>query len=346
MNSATTELTRRLIATLFVGIAVTTLGCGRGSKGESDAQLMNVSFDASRPFYSAYNKVFVERYEREHKRHISIKQTHGGSGKQARAVIDGLEADVVTLALAQDVDALVEKAQLVNADWRARLPNSASPFTSTIVFLVRQGNPKHISDFSDLARPDIAVITPNPKTSGGARLAYLAAWTYALKQPGGTSDTARAFVRTLYSHVPVMDSGARAALTTFLERNMGDVLLAWENEALLAVNELAKNKVQVVSPALSILAEPPVAIVDRVAGKRRTTEIAEAYLNGLWQSEAQELAARNYFRPRDPTVLEKYRANFPDIALFRVEEVFESWQEVQKTHFAEGGIFDQITAKR
>lgn len=306
---------------------------------------MNVSFDASRPFYAAYNEHFERRYFQEHKRKVKIKQTHGGSGKQARAVIDGLQADVVTLALSQDIDALNEKAMLVDKAWQSRLPNGSSPFTSTIVLLVRHGNPKQIHDFSDLARPDVSVITPNPKTSGGARLGYLAAWAYARRQPGGSDESARAFVKSVFSHVPVMDSGARGALTTFLERNIGDVLIAWENEAIFASREMGRGKVEVVTPTVSILAEPPVSVVDAVTAKHQTQGLAEAYLKGLWEPEAQMLAVKSHFRPRDPTLLAQNRSQFPELTLVSVQEAFGGWANAQKTHFAEGGVFDQMIAK-
>jgi sulfate/thiosulfate-binding protein len=264
------------------------------------------------------------------------------SGKQARAMIDGLEADVVTLALAYDIDAIAEKAKLLPADWQKRLPHNASPYTSTIVFLVRKGNPKGIKDWGDLVKPGIQVITPNPKTSGGARWNYLAAWAYALKLPGGNDASARAFVAKLYGNVPVLDSGARGSTTTFVERGIGDVLLAWENEAYLAVKELGPDKVEIVAPSLSILAEPPVSVVDKVADKHGTRKVAEAYLQYLYSPEGQEIAARNYYRPTDKTVAAKHAKQFAKVNLITIDEVFGGWQKAQKTHFEDGGSFDQI----
>ncbi|MGC4070453.1 MAG: sulfate ABC transporter substrate-binding protein [Polyangiaceae bacterium] len=334
-----------LVAGLVLAAAVTGCANNGSSSAGGEVQLMNVSFDASRPFYAAYNEYFSARYNREHGVRLTVRQTHGGSGKQARAVIDGLQADVVTLALAADVDALHTHGGLVDANWSTRFPNGAAPVTSTIVLLVRKGNPKGIRDFSDLARSDLSIVTANPKTSGGARLAYLALWAYAQKSPGGTPESARTFVANVYSHVPVMDSGARAALTTFLERGLGDVLLSWENEALFAAEELAKDRVEIVTPSASILAEPPVAVVNRVAEKRKTQSVAQAYLDGLWSREAQELAAKHHFRPRDPEVLERHRAHFPKLTLYSVDEVFGSLAQAQKLHFAEGGVFDQLIAK-
>jgi sulfate transport system substrate-binding protein len=346
MKSQQIPIAELLILVLVLAVAVTGCSGTPGATEGRDVQLMNVSFDASRPFFAAYNEQFAARYQREHGIILRVKQTHGGSGKQARAVIDGLQADVVTLALAADVDALHTHGGLVDGSWAKRFPNGAAPFTSTIVLLVRKGNPKGIRDFEDLVRSDLSVVTANPKTSGGARLAYLALWAYAQKQPGGTPESARRFVQTVYSHVPVMDSGARAALTTFLERGLGDVLLSWENEALFASEELAKDRVEIVTPTASILAEPPVAVVNRVASKRKTEAVAQAYLDGLWSREAQELAARHHFRPRDAAVLEKHRARFPSLTLYAVDEVFGSFAQAQKIHFAEGGVFDELAAKR
>jgi sulfate transport system substrate-binding protein len=271
-----------------------------------------------------------------------VKQSHGGSGKQARAVIDGLEADVVTLALAYDVDELHTVGKLIPADWQKRLPNNSAPYTSTIVFLVRKGNPKNIRDWDDLAKPGVSVITPNPKTSGGARWNYLAAWGYALKKSGGTEASARDFVTSIYKNVAVLDSGARGSTTTFVEREIGDVLIAWENEAFLAVKELGPNKFDVVTPSLSILAEPPVTVVDKVVDKRGTRKVAEAYLQYLCSDEGQEIAAQNYYRPRSEKVAAKHQ--FSKVNLFTIDDVFGGWQNAQKTHFADGGVFDQIYA--
>lgn len=331
---------------LVIGL-VFLLGCGQkgGTESVSERSLMHVSFDATRPLFAEYNQQFARHYKNEQGQRVSVKQTHGGSGKQARAVIDGLNADVVSLALSTDVEALVENGGLVNKNWQNALPEGASPFSSTIVLLVRKGNPKKISDFGDLARSDVHIIAPNPKTSGGARFAYLAAWAYALKSPGGSPESARAFVQSIYSRVVVMDSGARASLTTFLERNLGDVLLAWENEALFAAKELAPDKVEIVTPSASILAEPKVAVVERVANQRKSVALADAYLRGLFAPEAQDLAGRYYFRPRQAEVMAKYRGQFKALTLYRVDELFGSLAQANRIHFVEGGVFDQITAK-
>ncbi|WP_043359144.1 sulfate ABC transporter substrate-binding protein, partial [Methyloversatilis universalis] len=273
------------------------------------------------------------------------KQSHGGSGKQARSVIDGLEADVVTLALAYDVDALHDNGKLIPADWQKRLPHNASPYTSTIVFLVRKGNPKGLKDWNDLVRPGVEVITPNPKTSGGARWNYLAAWAYAAKQPGGSDATAKEFVKKLFANVKVLDSGARGSTTTFVERGIGDVLIAWENEAYLAVKELGPDKFEIVTPSLSILAEPPVSVVDKVVDKRGTRAVATAYLEYLYSPEGQEIAAQNYYRPIDPKVAAKYAKTFAPVKLFTIDAEFGGWQKAQKAHFADGGVFDQISVR-
>ena len=307
-----------------------------------DITLLNVSYDPTRELYLDYNTNFAKFWKDRTGDTVSIKQSHGGSGKQARAVTDGLEADVVTLALAYDIDAISQQAQLLPGDWQKRLPDNSTPYTSTIVFLVRKGNPKHIKDWDDLVRPGISVITPNPKTSGGARWNYLAAWAYALKQPGGNAQTAQDFVRRLYRNVPVLDSGARGSTTTFVEREIGDVLIAWENEAFLSLKELGPGKVEMVAPPQSILAEPPVAIVDKVVDKRGTRNVAQAYLEYLYTPEGQEIAARNYYRPRLDSVAKKYASVFPKIKLVTIDEVFGGWQKAQKTHFADGGVFDQI----
>ena len=274
------------------------------------------------------------------------RELYGGSGKQARAVIDGLEADVVTLALAYDVDALYEQAKLIPKDWQARLPQNSTPYTSTIVFLVRKGNPKQIRDWDDLVKAGAAVITPNPKTSGGARWNYLAAWAYALKQPGGNAESAKAFVKRIYANTKVLDSGARGSTTTFVERGIGDVLIAWENEAYLAVKELGPDKFQIVTPSLSILAEPPVSVVDKTVDKKGTRKVAQAYLEYLYSPEGQEIAAKNYYRPRDPKVAAKYAKQFAPVKLVTIDEVFGGWRNAQKTHFDDGGVFDQINEKR
>ncbi|MBS1187035.1 MAG: sulfate/thiosulfate-binding protein [Burkholderiaceae bacterium] len=306
--------------------------------------LLNVSYDPTRELYQDYNKAFANHWKQKTGETINIKNSHGGSGKQARGVIDGLQADVVTLALAYDVDALHDKG-LIPANWQKRLPHNASPYTSTIVFLVRKGNPKQIRDWNDLVRPGVDVISPNPKTSGGARWNYLAAWGYALKQPGGNDATAREFVKKLYRNVKVLDSGARGATTTFVERGLGDVLIAWENEAYLAIKELGPNKFDIVTPSISILAEPPVSVVDKVVDKRGTRKQAEAYLHYLYSPEAQEIAARHYYRPRDRKVAARHAKQFAPVKLFTIDKVFGGWQKAQKTHFADKGVFDQIIAR-
>jgi len=315
------------------------------SPGMASAQtsLLNVSYDPTREFYQDFNAEFARHWKEKTGETVTIKQSHGGSGKQARAVIDGLQADVVTLALAYDIDAIAERSQLIPADWQKRLPHNSSPYTSTIVFLVRKGNPKGIKDWNDLVKPDIGVITPNPKTSGGARWNYLAAWGYALRQNGGDEAKAREFVGQLLKNVKVLDSGARGSTTTFVERGIGDVLLAWENEAFLAVRELGPEKFEIVVPSVSILAEPPVTLVDKNAEKRGTTKVAQAYLEFLYSPVGQKLAARHYYRPSepqhaDPADLER----FTKVELFTIEDVFGGWQKAQKTHFADGGVFDQI----
>lgn len=314
----------------------TTLGAAH-----ADTTLLNVSYDPTRELYGDVNAAFAKVWKARSGENVTIRQSHGGSGKQARSVIDGLEADVVTLALGYDIDAIAEKG-LIKPDWQKRLPHNAAPYTSTIVFLVRKGNPKGIRDWNDLVRPGVKVITPNPKTSGGARWNYLAAWGYALRQPGGSDATARDFVGKLLKNVPVLDSGARGATTTFVERGIGDVLIAWENEALLAIKELGPDKFDIVAPSLSILAEPPVAVVDKVVDKRGTRKAAETYLQFLYTDEGQELAARNYYRPVSEKVAAKYAASFPKVNLFTIDAVFGGWQKAQKTHFADGGTFDQV----
>lgn len=303
--------------------------------------LLNVSYDPTRELYVAINAAFIKQWQAKTGKTVQIRQSHGGSGAQARAVSDGLEADVVTLALAYDIDA-VQKAGLINdAAWQKRLPQNSAPYTSTIVFLVRKGNPKGIKDWSDLVKPGIGVITPNPKTSGGARWNYLAAWEYGKRHGGGTDAKAREFVTQLFKNVPVLDSGARGATTTFVQRGIGDVLLAWENEAYLAVAE-GKGQVEIVVPTLSILAEPPVAIVDKVVDKKGTRAVAEAYLQFLYSPEGQEIAARNHYRPRDPKIAAKYAGTFAQVKLFTIDEAFGGWQNAQKAHFADRATFDQI----
>jgi sulfate transport system substrate-binding protein len=306
-----------------------------------DQKLLNVSYDPTRELYVAVNQAFAAKWQAETGNTLEIKQSHGGSGKQARAVIDGLEADVVTLALAYDIDAIAD-AGLLDKGWQAKLPNNSTPYTSTIVFLVRKGNPKQIKDWSDLVKPDVQVITPNPKTSGGARWNFLAAWGYALDQNGGDEAKAKAFVKELYKHVPVLDSGARGSTVTFVERGIGDVLIAWENEAFLAVKELGPEKVEIVVPPRSIVAEPPVAVVDTVVDAHGTRKLAEAYLQFLYSPEGQEIAAKNFYRPRLADVAAKYAGQFPKLELFTFGEKFGTWREAQKKFFNDGGIFDEI----
>ena len=305
------------------------------------AELLNVSYDPTRELYTQINSSFAKQWAAQGQGAITIRQSHGGSGKQSRAVIDGLKADVVTLALAYDIDAISTQAKLLPANWQARLPNNSAPYYSTIVFLVRKGNPKAISDWNDLIKPGVKVITPNPKTSGGARWNYLAAYGYALKTYG-TPAKARDYLVKLFRNVPVLDSGARGATTTFVQRGQGDVLLAWENEAYLAINQLGKGKFDIVYPSVSILAEPPVAIVDKNVDKRGTRKAATAYLNYLYTPQAQEIIARNYYRPRNPEVAARYTARFPKIALFSIDRNFGGWAKAQATHFNNGALFDQV----
>ncbi len=314
------------------------------SPARADTTLLNVSYDPTREFYQAFNAAFAKHWKAGTGETVAIRQSHGGSGKQARSVIDGLEADVVTLALAYDIDAIHDHGKQLPADWQKRLPNNAAPYTSTIVFLVRKGNPKKITDWPDLARSGVDVITPNPKTSGGARWNYLAAWGYALEQPGGNADSAKAFVKRIYANTKVLDSGARGATTTFVERGIGDVLIAWENEAYLSVKELGPDKFEIVTPSLSILAEPPVSVVDRNVDKRGTRKVASAYLDHLYSPEGQEIAAKNYYRPRDAAVGAKYAKQFAPVRLLAIDADFGGWRAAQKTHFDDGGVFDQIYA--
>ena len=309
---------------------------------QGDVALLNVSYDPTRELYQAFNEAFAKYWKAKTGETVVIKQSHGGSGKQARAVIDGLQADVVTLALAYDVDALSDRAKLIPRDWQARLPHHSAPYTSTIVFLVRKGNPKGIKDWDDLVKPGVAVVTPNPKTSGGARWNYLAAWGYALKKYGRDETKAKDFVARLYKNVPVLDSGARGSTTTFIERGIGDVLIAWENEAYLGVKELGPDKVEVVIPSVSILAEPPVAIVDKVVDRHGTRKVAQAYLEYLYSPEGQEIAARNFYRPRLDAVATKFAKQFPKLSLFTVDDLFGGWQKAQATHFVDNAMFDQI----
>ncbi|MFZ1414645.1 MAG: sulfate ABC transporter substrate-binding protein [Defluviicoccus sp.] len=311
----------------------------------ADRVLLNVSYDPTREFYQDYNAVFAKHWKDTTGETVTFRMSHGGSGKQARSVIDGLPADVVTLALAGDVEALA-KSDLIISGWQTRLPDNSAPYTSTIVFLVRKGNPKNIQDWSDLVRDGIQVITPNPKTSGGARWNYLAAWGYALQQPGGTPETAKAFVGQIYRNVPVLDAGARAATTTFVRRRIGDVLLSWENEALLAIKALGADEIDIVVPSVSILAEPSVAVVDANVDRNKTHDLAEAYLHFLFTPQSQEMVAKHFFRPRNADVLARYRAQFPPVKLFTIDAVFDGWDKAQTEHFADGGVFDQIYQPR
>jgi len=310
--------------------------------GAAEVTLLNVSYDPTRELYHQYDAAFAAFWKARTGDTVSVKQSHGGSGKQARSVIDGLDADVVTLALAYDIDEIAEKAKVIDPQWQKRLRHNSSPYTSTYIFLVRKGNPKAIRDWSDLVKPGVSIVTANPKTSGGARWGYLAAYGYALRQPGGNDAKARDFIGKLFRQVPVLDSGARGATVTFADRGIGDVLLAWENEAHLALKEFGADKFDIVYPPTSILAEPPVAIVDKIVDKRGTRKVAEAYLDHLYSPEGQEIAARNFYRPIDEKVAAKYAAQFPKIALFTIDDTFGGWAKAQKTHFADGGVFDQI----
>ncbi|MFA5042896.1 MAG: sulfate ABC transporter substrate-binding protein [Kiritimatiellia bacterium] len=315
------------------------------SASPKDVELLNASYDPTREFYTDFNTAFARHWQEKTGQKVTINQSHGGSGKQARAVIDGLEADVVTLALAYDVDALYEKAKLIPKNWQARLSNNSSPYYSTIVFLVRKGNPKGIKDWDDLAKPGVAVITPNPKTSGGARWNYLAAWAFALRKFNGDEANVREFIRQVYRNVPVLDSGARGSTTTFVQRGIGDALISWENEAFLALKEFGADKFELVVPSLSILAEPPVTVVDKVVDRRGTRAVAGAYLDFLYTEQGQELAAKHFYRPRLESVATKYAATFPKIELITIADVFGGWQKAQAAHFNDGGVFDRIYAK-
>lgn len=323
----------------FVGIVAA------GAASAADVSLMNVSYDPTRELYTEFNRAFAADWKKRTGGNVDVRQSHGGSGSQARSVIDGLQADVVTLALAFDIDAIADRGLLAK-DWQKRFSGNSSPYTSTIVFLVRKGNPRNVRNWDDLANPGVGVVTPNPKTSGGARWNYLAAWGYALRKPGGSPELAKALVTGIFRNVAVLDNGARGSTVTFAGRGLGDVLLTWENEAYLALKEFGADKFEIVTPPVSILAEPPVAIVDRNVDKRGTRAAAEAYLAFWYTPEGQEIAARNAYRPRDPEVAKKYEANFSKVDLFTVDEVFGGWAKAQKDHFAEGGIFDQIYSKR
>lgn len=304
--------------------------------------ILNVSYDPTRELYQEFNTAFAETWKQSSGQTVTVRQSHGGAAKQARAVIDGLEADVVTLALAYDIDEIHRHGELIARDWQSRLPNNSSPYTSTIVFLVRKGNPRGIHDWDDLARPGISVITPNPKTSGGARWNYLAAWGFALRRFDNDDAKAKAFVGEIIRHVPVWDSGARGATTTFVQRGIGDVLLTWENEALLAIEKIGNDRVEIIRPSVSILAEPPVAVVDKVVDARGTREVATAYLKFLYSNAGQEIVARHHYRPRTTEILAKYKNKFPPMRLFTIDEVFGGWDKAQARHFADGGVFDQL----
>jgi sulfate/thiosulfate transport system substrate-binding protein len=327
-----------LIASL--ALALLTMPASSGAQGS--VTVLNVSYDPTRELYQEINAAFARQWKTKTGQTVTIRQSHGGSGKQARSVIDGLEADVVTLALGYDIDAIHQAGKLLPADWQARLPNNSAPYTSTIVFVVRKGNPKGIKDWDDLVKPGVSVITPNPKTSGGARWNYLAAWGYALRRSKGDDAQARDFVTRLFRNVPVLDSGARGATTTFTQRGIGDVLISWENEAFLAVKELGKDKFEIVMPSASILAEPPVTVIDKTVDRRGTRAVAHAYLAFLYTEEGQEIAAKHYYRARLPKVAAKHAAQFPKVTLFTIDEVFGGWAKVQPRHFADGGVFDEI----
>jgi sulfate transport system substrate-binding protein len=335
---------RRILAMIAV-LLLATIALMAPPSQAAQVTLLNVSYDPTRELYDQYNKAFAAHWKAQTGDTVTVRQSHGGSGKQARSVIDGLEADVVTLALAGDIDAIAHNAQLLPEDWQKRLPQNSTPYTSTIVFLVRKGNPKHIVDWNDLVRPGIGVVTPNPKTSGGARWNYLAAWAYALRQPGGNTAKAQDFVARLYRNVPVLDSGARGSTTTFVQRGIGDVLLAWENEAYLARKELGPGTFDIVYPSVSILAEPPVALVDKVAQRHGTTKVAAAYLQYLYSPEGQDIIARNYYRPRDNAMAAKYAANFGKIPVLVTIADYGGWAKAQAEHFSDGGIFDRIYAQ-
>lgn len=344
---------RRRFLGAVAALSATTAGGSLGLAGIRPAQaqpkpvsLLNVSYDPTRELYVQFNKVFAAHWQKETGQPVSIRQSHGGSGRQGRSVLDGLDADVVTLALAYDIDELAQKGRLLPADWQKRLPNNASPYTSTIVFLTRKGNPKRIKDWDDLVRSDVSVVTPNPKTSGGARWNYLAAWGYAQRRNGGDERQSAQFLSALFENVPVLDSGARGSTITFTERGVGDVFLSWENEAFLAINELGPDKFDIVMPSLSILAEPPVSVVDRNVDRKGTRAAAEAYLHYLYGTEGQELAAKHFYRPRDAAVAAKYADKFPKVELITIDDDFGGWGKAQATHFADGGSFDRIYTRK
>jgi sulfate transport system substrate-binding protein len=339
---------RILLSAAAFGLLATLGACSGGDKTSDDSktiELTNVSYDPTRELYKAINDAFAQKWKAENGQTVTFQMSHGGSGKQSRAIIDGLEADVATLALAYDIDAIADKGKLLPANWQASLPDNSAPYTSTIVFLVRKGNPKHITDWGDLAKPGVSVITPNPKTSGGARWNFLAAWAYGRKA-GGSDAAAEQFVSKLYGNVPVLDSGARGSTTTFVERGIGDVLLAWENEAFLAEQELGKGKFEIVVPSISVLAEPSVAVVSENAKKHGTEKVADAYLRFLYTPEAQTVIARNFYRPRDPQVAAQFKDQFPTINLVTIDKDFGGWKKAQATYFDDGGVFDRIYTKK
>jgi sulfate/thiosulfate transport system substrate-binding protein len=331
----------RFLNTILAGL-VLGLVAGLATVNARDIKLLNVSYDPTRELYQEFNAAFAKHWQARTGDKVTIQQSHGGAGKQARSVIDGLQADVVTLALAYDIDMIAEKARLLPLDWQKRLPHNSSPYTSTIVFLVRKGNPKSIKDWDDLVRPGVSVITPNPKTSGGARWNYLAAWAYALQQNANDETKARDFITRLFKNVPVLDSGARGATTTFAQRGIGDVFISWENEAFLAIKEFGAGKLELVVPSMSILAEPPVTVVDRVAKRKGNETVAQAYLEYLYSEEGQDIAGKHFYRPRSQKAAAKYANQFAQVKLITIDEAFGGWQKAQKTHFADGGIFDQL----
>jgi sulfate transport system substrate-binding protein len=341
LKTTISALFASLALAVVVGCGSEKAGSGGGAKGAGSVTLLNVSYDPTRELYQEFNAAFAEHWRAQKGQEVSVQQSHGGSGKQSRSVIDGLEADVVTLALAHDIDA-VAKAGLTDAKWMGRLKNNSAPYTSTIVFLVRKGNPKGIRDWNDLGRPGVVVITPNPKTGGGARWNYLAAWGYVLKQTSGDQDAARKLVGQIYKNVAVLDSGARGSTNTFVQRGIGDVLITWENEALLAAKQLGADKVEIVVPSISILAEPSVSVVDKVAQRKGTAEVAKAYLEYLYTPKGQEIVAKHFYRPRDPQALAKHKDVYKDLQLFTIDEMFGGWPQAQKVHFDDGGVFDQI----
>ncbi|WP_445004812.1 sulfate ABC transporter substrate-binding protein [Halomonas mongoliensis] len=330
-----------LTAAVLLGGALLT-GLAGSVTAQERFELLNVSYDPTREFYREYNQAFAEHWQEEAGQQVNVRQSHGGSGSQARSVIDGLDADVVTLALAYDIDAIHDRAELIPEDWQSRLPNNSSPYTSTIVLLVRDGNPKNIQDWDDLVRDDVEVITPNPKTSGGARWNYLAAWGYALEKYDGDEEKAYEFVRQVYDNVPVLDPAARGATNTFVQRRIGDVFIAWENEAFLSVEQLGRGEYEIVVPSLSILAEPPVTVVDANVDRKGTREVAEAYLEFLYTDKAQHLAAKHFYRPSNEEILAEYEELFPELELFTIDDVFDGWKNAQETHFNDGGVFDRI----